>query len=83
MNEDLENMILYTLSKRGIGMRETSMLAMVRTAYSDRLLDDEKIMQSVRRLKDLGMVMTFPDFRGRPLYALTDTGAACLREQGL
>ena len=83
MNEDLENAILYTLSKRGTGMREAAMLAMVRTAYSDRLLDDEKIMQSVRRLKDLNMIMTFPDFKGRPLYVLTDTGAACLREQGL
>lgn len=83
MNEKLENQILLALSGRGIGMREATLIAAAKINYGDRLLDDEKIMRTVSQLEDMAMVESFPDISGRPLWALTETGKARLREQGL
>lgn len=83
MNENLENQILLALSNRGTGMREATLLAAVRVGYGDRLIDDEKILRTVNQLQELAMVTTFPDLSGRPLWAITETGLARLREQGL
>ena len=83
MNEKLENAILLALSGRKIGLKEATLLSFAKTNYGDHLLDDDKIMRTVQQLEDQAMVETFPDLSGRPLWSITDTGLARLREQGL
>lgn len=83
MNEKLENAILLALSDRKIGLRENTLISFAKTNYGDMLLDDEKIMHTVHQLEDQAMVESFPDLSGRPLWSITETGKARLREQGL
>lgn len=83
MNMNLENSVLTALSRRGTGMREPTLVATVVAEHGDRLLDEEKILRTLQQLEEMDMVTTFPDLSGRPLWALTETGRARLREQGL
>jgi len=82
-NLSLNNQILLALSRRKTGMSERTLKAETLVGYDDPTLTTDEFRDALRFLEDHAMVETFPDLMGDPLWAITDTGLAHLREKGL
>ena len=82
-NPNLYNQILLALSRRKTGMSERTLKAETLVGYDDPTLTTDEFRDALRFLVDHGMVETFPDLMDDPLWAITDTGLAHLREKGL
>lgn len=82
-NDSLNTQILLCLSRRKIGLAEKTLKSEVVISYDDRNLTTDEFRDALRFLEDKAMLETFPDLMGDPLWAITDTGLAYLREKGL
>lgn len=82
-NDSLNTQILLCLSRRKTGIAEKTLKAEVVIGYDDPTLSSDEFRDAMRLLEDKAMVETFPDLMGDPLWAITDTGLAHLREKGL
>lgn len=82
-NQQLYNQILLSLSRRKTGMSEKTLKAETVIGYDDPTLSTDEFKDALRFLTEHAMVETFDDLMGDPLWAITDTGLAHLREKGL
>lgn len=82
-NPNLYNQILLALSRRKTGMSEKTLKAETVVGYDDPTLTTDEFRDALRFLEERCMVETFEDLMGEPLWAITETGLAHLREKGL
>ena len=82
-NLTLNNQILLALSRRKTGMSERTLKAETLVGYDDPTLTTDEFRDALRFLEDHAMVDTFKDLMDEPLWSITDTGLAHLREKGL
>ena len=82
-NQQLYNQILLALSRRKTGMSEKTLKAETVVGYDDPTLSTDEFRDALRFLEEHYMVETFDDLMGDPLWAITETGLAHLREKGL
>ncbi|MBR2837408.1 MAG: hypothetical protein IKE55_01350 [Kiritimatiellae bacterium] len=81
-NPNLYNQILLALSRRRTGMSEKTLKAETVVGYDDPTLTTDEFRDALF-LEEHCMVETFEDLMGEPLWAITETGLARLREKGL
>ena len=82
-NQQLYNQIRLALSRRKTGMSEKTLKAETVVGYDDPTLSTDEFKDALRFLEEHCMVETFDDLMGDPLWAITETGLAHLREKGL
>ena len=82
-NDSLNTQILFSLSRRKVGMAEKTLKAETLIGYDDATLTTEEFRDAMRFLEDKAMIEQFADLMGDTLWAITDMGLAYLREKGL